>query len=165
LDSSHAAGVFSEDDRDLVTAVGHQLAVAMKREEMTALLKAEAVVRSNLERYHSPDVVDMIIRQQGEVMLDVKEADVTVLFADIEGFTKMSERMAPAEVARLLNGYFDATTAAIFRHRGQVNKYIGDAILAVFGAPIPNPEHSVDACRAALEMQAALREFRQGLAD
>jgi adenylate cyclase len=163
LDASHAINVFSEDDRDLVTAVGHQLAVAMKREEMTRRLKAEAVVRSNLERYHSPDVVEMILRQQGEVGLEVKEAEVSVLFADIEGFTKMSERMAPAEVARILNGYFEGATAAIFRHRGQVNKYIGDAILAVFGAPIPNPDHAAGAVAAALEMIESLREFRKAL--
>jgi adenylate cyclase len=163
LDSSHAANVFTEDDQDLVTAVGHQLAVAMKREEMTAQLKAEAVVRSNLERYHSPDVVEMILRQEGEIGLEVKEADVSVLFADIEGFTKMSEHMAPAEVARLLNGYFEGATAAIFRHRGQVNKYIGDAIFAVFGAPIANPDHAAAACGAAVEMLSALREFRRTL--
>lgn len=165
LDSSHAAGAFSEEDRDLVTAVGHQLAVAIKREEMNVRLKAEAVVRSNLERYHSPDVVDMIIAARGAIELEVREADVTVLFADIEGFTKLSERLAPADVARILNGYFEATTAAIFRHRGQVNKYIGDAILAVFGAPIPNPDHAADACRAALEMQRALDEFRLTLPE
>lgn len=163
LDSSHAANVFTEDDRDLVMAIGHQLAVAMTREEMTALMRAEAVVRSNLERYHSPDVVEMILKQEGEVGLEVKEAEVSVLFADIEGFTKMSEHMAPAEVARLLNGYFEGATAAIFGHRGQVNKYIGDAILAVFGAPIPNPDHAADACRAALDMLASLREFRRSL--
>jgi adenylate cyclase len=163
LDTSNAIGAFNEDDRDLVTAIGHQLAVAMKREEMTARLKSEAVMRSNLERYHSPDVVEMILKSKGEMGLEVGEADVTVLFADIEGFTKMSEHMAPADVARVLNGYFEGATAAIFKFRGQVNKYIGDAIMAVFGAPIENQDHAADACRAAHAMLAALDEYRRSL--
>jgi adenylate cyclase len=165
VDNSSKPGAFGEEDSKLVTAVGHQLAVAIKREEMIAQMKQEAVVRSNLERYHSPDVVEMILKQQGEASLGVKEAEVTVLYSDIEGFTKMCERLSPAEVANLLNNYFEGATAAIFRNQGQVNKYIGDAIMAVFGAPISSPDHAVNACRAALEMQEALRQFRSTLPD
>ncbi|HVY61330.1 MAG TPA: adenylate/guanylate cyclase domain-containing protein, partial [Planctomycetota bacterium] len=160
IDNSNKPGAFGEDDLKLVTAVGHQLAVAIKREEMLEQMKREAVARSNLERYHSPDVVEMILSQKGEVGLEVKETECTVIFTDIEGFTKMSERMSPADVAKILNNYFEGATAAIFRNRGQVNKYIGDAILAVFGAPIYTPDHAVNACKAALEMLQALREFR-----
>ncbi len=163
IDNSTKPGAFGDDDQNLVVAIGHQLAVAIKREEMLEKLKVEAVMRSNLERYHSPDVAEMILKQQGQVALEVKEADVTVLFSDIEGFTKMSERLAPAEVAKILNAYFEGATEAIFRNGGQVNKYIGDAIMAVFGAPIANPDHAVNACRAAIQMHEALREFRQSL--
>ena len=163
IDNSSKPGAFGEEDLKLVTAVGHQLAVAIKREEMIAQMKQEAVVRSNLERYHSPDVVEMIMKQKGAVTLEVKETECTVIFTDIEGFTKMSERMAPKEVAKILNNYFEGATAAIFRNSGQVNKYIGDAILAVFGAPIATPDHAVNACRAALEMLDALRVFRASL--
>jgi adenylate cyclase len=153
---------FGEADRDLVTAVGHQLAVANRQEELRQRLREEAAVRSNLERYHSADVVEALMHG-GQDALQVREADVSVLFADIEGFTPLSSRLPPAEVARILNGYFEGTTEAIFRHRGQVNKYIGDAIMAVFGAPIPNPDHAAFACRAALDMVKALERFRETL--
>jgi adenylate cyclase len=164
IDNSSRPGAFGEEDQKLVVAVGNQLAVAIKREEMLEKLKAEAVIRNNLERYHSPDVVEMILKHGGTLGLDdIREMDVTVLFSDIEGFTKMSERLPPAEVAKILNAYFEGATDAIFRNQGQVNKYIGDAILAVFGAPIANPDHAANACRAALEMLEALRRFRATL--
>jgi len=164
IDNSSRPGAFGEEDQKLVVAVGNQLAVAIKREEMLEKLKTEAVMRSNLERYHSPDVVEMILKHGGKVGLDdVKETEVTVLFSDIEGFTKMSERLPPQEVAKILNAYFEGATEAIFQNHGQVNKYIGDAILAVFGAPVSSPDHAENACKAALAMLEALRTFRATL--
>jgi adenylate cyclase len=154
--------IFTESDRDLVTAAGHQLAVAMRQEALQRQLQEEAAARSHLERYHSADVVEALLKQ-GSEGLSVKDTYVTVLFADIEGFTTLSQRLSPGRMAKILNGYFDATTEAIFRHRGQVNKYIGDAILAVFGAPIENPNQAIDACNAALDMITALHKFLQTL--
>lgn len=154
--------VFGEADRDVVTAVGHQIAVAIRQEEMRKKLQQEATLRAHLMRYHSPAVVDMLVRSGAEG-LAVRESEVTVLFADIEGFTPLSQRLPAPEIARILNGYFEATTEAIFAHHGQVNKYIGDAIMAVFGAPIANPNQAENACRAALDMIDALQGFRETL--
>ncbi len=165
LDNVQMPGAFTAEDRDLVTAVGHPLAVALKRQEMTERLKREAVIRANLERYHSPDVVEMILRQETAVGLEVREAEVTILFCDIEGFSKIAEQLEAPDVAKLLNGYFDVMSNVIFRQGGQVNKYIGDAIMAVFGAPLPAADHAATACKTALEMVAALEPYREKLPE
>jgi adenylate cyclase len=85
--------------------------------------------------------------------------EVTILFADICGFTSMSERMSPSAVAILLNEYLGSMTEAIFDEEGTLDKYIGDAIMAVFGAPLDMPDHAARAIRAALGMRARLEEF------
>lgn len=90
--------------------------------------------------------------------------EVTVLFADLVGFTGLSERLEPAVLVRVLNGYFDRMSRAIGEHRGHVSKFIGDGILALFGALQPNPWQSDDAVRAALAMREALAAYNDALA-
>jgi adenylate cyclase len=85
--------------------------------------------------------------------------EVSVLFADIVGFTSMSEKMSPAAVALMLNDYLSRMTDVIFKYEGTLDKYIGDAIMAVFGAPLDMPDHAVRAIRSGLEMQERLQEF------
>ena len=89
---------------------------------------------------------------------------VTALFADLVGFTEMSERLEPAVLARVLNGYFQRMSDAIHEHRGHVSTFLGDGILAYFGALQPNPWQCNDAVRAALAMRAAMREYNVELA-
>jgi adenylate cyclase len=82
---------------------------------------------------------------------------LTVLFSDIRGFTSMSETLAPEDLVKFLNVYFTAMTQKVFDHKGSLDKYIGDAIMAIFGAPVADPQHARDACRAALDMVGALK--------
>jgi class 3 adenylate cyclase len=89
---------------------------------------------------------------------------VTALFADLVGYTAMSERLEPAILARVLNGYFQRMSDAIHEHRGHVSTFVGDGILAFFGALQPNPWQCDDAVRAALAMRAAIREYNAELA-
>jgi adenylate cyclase len=89
---------------------------------------------------------------------------VTALFADLVGYTAMSERLEPADLARVLNGYFQRMSDAIHEHRGHVSTYMGDGILAYFGALQPNPWQCDDAVRAALAMRAAIRDYSAELA-
>jgi adenylate cyclase len=97
------------------------------------------------------------------VAIEVTEEVVSVMFCDICGFTTLSERLGATEVADLLNVFFDRMTRTIFSFKGSVNKYIGDAIMAIFGAPIPMGDHSEQAVRAALAMQAEMPAVHESL--
>lgn len=157
--------------------VGAFLAIALllyrlrlAREHNTKLMIARARANEQLEtlqqafhRFTPQDVVEDIIRRG--VSTRGERLEATILFADLIGFTSMSERLAPELVVRVLNGYFQCMTQAISGHKGHVGKFIGDGILAMFGAPEPNPWHSQDAVRAALSMRAALQVYNVELAS
>jgi len=107
-------------------------------------------LRDALGRYVSPEVAARVERNPGD--LDGERRQVSILFTDLRGFTTLSERMAPEQMAARLTEYFDAMTSAIFVRRGMVNDFIGDAILAVFGAPLDDPAHAQHAVQSALAM-------------
>jgi adenylate cyclase len=113
--------------------------------------------------YVPPAVVDDLVADAGKLQLGGEKRELTVLFSDIRGFTTLSEAMAPEELVKLMNEYFTVMTDKVFEHRGSLDKYIGDAIMAVFGAPVAEPQHAAHACRSALDMVQALRSFRQSL--
>jgi adenylate cyclase len=166
LDNLYEAHPFTEEELELVAAVANQVAIGMRQIRLTEQLRDEAIIRANLAGYHSPDVVEMILRKSRgghSVGIEVTEQVVTVLFCDIVGFTSMSERLTAAEVAGFLNTFFDRMTRTIFSFKGSVNKYIGDAIMAIFGAPLPMGNHSEQAVRAALAMQAESESIQPGL--
>ncbi|MFZ1614377.1 MAG: adenylate/guanylate cyclase domain-containing protein, partial [Holophaga sp.] len=112
-----------------------------------------------LERYHSPQVVSEILKAAQNLdapLLQAQRCEISVLFADISGFTRMSEGMEPLQVASILNRSFEVLTEQIFARGGSLDKYIGDAIMAFFGAPAPDPDHALHAVEAAVAMQQAL---------
>jgi adenylate cyclase len=163
---------FTERDRDLVATLASQAAVAIERARLTEELRRQAQVRQNLERFLSPNVASALARyvsQHGKLW-EAQEQIVSVLFADVKGFTALSERMSPREVQDLLNEYLHEMTDVIFKYHGTVDKYIGDGIMAVFGAPrLPDEpvseQHAVHAVSAALEMQAAQKRLIDKLDD
>lgn len=110
--------------------------------------------REAFGRYVSSDVAAQVLAQAPS--LEGERREVSVLFSDLRGFTTISETMAPDKVAAHLTEYFDAMTAAIFRHRGMVNDFIGDAVMAIFGAPLADPDHALHAVKAAADMERAL---------
>jgi adenylate cyclase len=153
---------FSERDRDLTVAIANFAAVAIERARLTEELRAQGQLRQNLERFLSPNVAQALARYvaQHGTLWEAQELVVSVLFADVKGFTALSERLSAREVQDLLNEYLHEMTDVIFRYNGTVDKYIGDGIMAVFGAPrLPDEpidgEHAARAVAAALEMQAA----------
>jgi adenylate cyclase len=162
VDSPMVANSFTLNDLDLLTALGHNAAVAIDRARLNQKIVAEEKKRERLGRFLSPQVTNRIINtseSQG-AELGVPEAkEVSVLFADIVGFTTMSEKMSPAAVSYLLNDYLSRMTEIIFKYDGTLDKYIGDAIMAVFGAPLDMPDHAAQAIRAGLEMRERLEEF------
>lgn len=120
------------------------------------------LLQSSFERFAPREVVEKII--QDGISTEPEKREVTVLFSDLKGFTPMSERLDPAVLVKIVNGYFRAMSRAINAHNGHVSKFIGDGILALFGVPIPNPWQANDAVRAALAMRTALVEYNKKLA-
>jgi adenylate cyclase len=118
-------------------------------------------LRQAFGRYVSDSLVDAIITNPERLQLGGEEVEATVLFADLVGFSSMAENTAPKELIRLLNEYFSSMTEIILTHQGTVDKFIGDAVMAFWGAPLPIADHAVLACHAALEMQAAMRPLQQ----
>ncbi len=112
------------------------------------------------QHYVPPAVVEDLVADAGKLRLGGEKRELTVLFSDIRGFTAMSEKMQPEELVKLMNEYFTAMTERVFAHRGSLDKYIGDAIMAVYGAPVAETEHPGQACRSALDMQRVLDELQ-----
>jgi adenylate cyclase len=113
--------------------------------------------REAFTRYVSREVADRI--QADPASLAGERRTVSILLSDLRGFTTLSESMAPEQMALRLTEYFDAMTAAIFAHRGMVNDFVGDAIMAFFGAPLDDPDHALHAVQSALAMERALHEL------
>lgn len=116
-------------------------------------------LRRAFNRYLSPRVIDEIIANPDEIELGGKEVEATVFFSDIEGFTSISEALTPKELVKFLNEYFTLASRIILDHDAMVDKYIGDAIMAIFGAPIPKELHAASACLTALEVHRQLKAF------
>ena len=110
--------------------------------------------RDSFARYLSKDVMARVLSDAPSLRGEHRE--VSVLFSDLRGFTTLSERMEPARIAAHLNEYFDAMTSAIFAHRGMINDFVGDAVMAVFGAPVSDPDHAWHAVQSARDMVLAL---------
>jgi adenylate cyclase len=150
---------FSEADLELFSAIANYAAVAITQGRLAERLRQESERRERLQRYHSPAIVERIMAQQGTTRDDVLAAhdrEISVLFADLVGFTALAETLPPSEVAAMLNRFFSEMTDAIFAEEGTVDKFIGDAILAVFGAPVDQPDHARRAVRAAQAMRRAV---------
>jgi adenylate cyclase len=152
---------FSAGDLNLFTTLSNYAAVAIEHARLAARLLEERRQRERLQRYHSPRVIERILEGENETGANfiAQERQISVLFADIVGFTTMSEQMTPPEVAKLLNQFFEAMIDVIFAHEGTLDKFIGDAILATFGAALHQQDHAVRCVRAALDMRKALASF------
>ena len=148
----------NDKDLELLTILSNYIGVGLERIRLKATIDSERSLRSRLERYHSPGVVSRILAEgaSGSEVECSAEMEVSVLFADIVGFTPRCARLRPGEVLDLLNGYFSVLADVVFKYDGTLDKFIGDAVMAVFGAPLPQPDHAERAVRVALEMHQAL---------
>jgi len=145
---------YRESDLELLSALANLVASGIRKLKLREGMEKERLLRSHLEHYHSPEVIDLIMKQardsEGKIPATVRE--ITILFADIRNFTGLSERISPPEIAELLNEFFAYSTEAIFRHQGSLNKFLGDGLMAIFGAPLPLQNHAESAVRTALEL-------------
>lgn len=116
-------------------------------------------IRGAFSHYVSSSVVNEVLKNPEKLKLGGDMKELTVLFSDIRGFTTISEGLSPEEVHRLINEYLTAMTNIVFKHGGTLDKYMGDAVMAIYGAPVDQPDHAHKACDTALEMMQVLKDL------
>lgn len=158
VDSPMHANTFKVSDLDLISALANHAAIAIEQASLNRKIQEEKLARERFEKYFSPAVVTRIL-SEGEK--EVQELEATVIFADIVGFTPMAERMSASAIAQLLNEYFSRMADVILEYDGTLDKFIGDCIMAVFGAPYPQEDHARRAVQVALEMRRRLLDLNQ----
>jgi adenylate cyclase len=161
---------FKPDDLELISAVAAQTAIAVENARAHERLAREEVARANYSRFLPEYVVKQMLENPESFKLGGVNQTITILFADIRGFTSISEHAPPEKIVGLLNRYFSAMTDIIFAHGGTLDKYLGDGLMALFGAPTTTPEDASNALNAAVAMQRRLlsinAELRQeGLSE
>jgi adenylate cyclase len=147
---------YTTDDQELLSTMAHQGVVAITNSMLVEQMKKDESVRANLARYLSPQIVEQIIKKNMQVNLGGDRKVVTVLFSDIRNFIRISESLAPDQLTRLLNEYFTEMARIIFENQGSLDKFIGDAIVAVFGSLIALENPARTAVQAAIQMMKTL---------
>ncbi len=161
LDSMIATNAFTEKDLQIFGGIANQAAIAIHNSQLARKIEQEAKTRAQFQRLLSPNLVDQVV--QGKLQLEKGGAlsEVTLLFSDIRGFTSMSESRAPEEIVRMLNEYFELMVDVIFKYEGTLDKFVGDEVIALFGAPVPMQNAELKAVQCALDMQRVLAEFNR----
>lgn len=159
LDSQIATNAFTEKDLQLFTGIAAQAAVAIQNARLAKKIETESKTRAQFQRLLSPNLVEQLVAGKLHLEKGGELREVTILISDIRGFTSMSEKRDPAEIVHMLNEYFEVMVDVLFRSQGTLDKYVGDEIMALFGAPVDMQDAALQAVRCAIEMQKALREF------
>ncbi len=151
----------TEKDLQIFGGIAGQAAVAIHNSQLARKIEHEAKTRAQFQRLLSPNLVDQVV--QGKLVLEKGGAlsEVTLLFSDIRGFTSMSESRAPEEIVRMLNEYFELMVDVVFKYEGTLDKFVGDEVIALFGAPVPMKNAEVKAVQCALDMMRVLSEWNR----
>ncbi len=161
MDSQIATNAFTEKDLQIFTGIASQAAVAIQNARLAKNIEVETRTRAQFQRLLSPNLVEQLVAGKLHLEKGGENREVTILISDIRGFTSMSETKEPAEIVHMLNEYFEVMVDVLFRCQGTLDKYVGDEIMALFGAPVDMPDAPLHAVRCALDMQKALREFNR----
>jgi adenylate cyclase len=152
---------FGEHEVKLLVLVAQCAAMCIAMHQLRERLRKESNIKSHLLRQFSPKVADKLLSHKGGLRLGGRRNEVTILNSDIRGFTQLARDMEPDEVVEILNEYWRVVVPVIFAHNGTIDKFMGDALLAVFGSPEPDPNQQQNAVRAALEMQTAIANLNE----
>jgi adenylate cyclase len=163
VDNLEKASAFTQEELNVFALIAAQAGAAVDNVMAHAKIAQQSLQRSALERFLSPEVVEMVVANP-DIRLGGVNQEVTVMFADIRGFTTMSETMEPGRVVEILNEYFTRVTDVIFDNGGTLDKYIGDAVMAVFGAPISKGNDAAAAVNSAMQIQRLLVELNRDAA-
>src|SRR5260370_4146535 len=159
VDKLTATHSFSDDDLKFLIAFGSLAAVAIENSQRSEQMRREALVLSNFQRYFSPNIAQVIAQQQDAGRLPSEKRPVVIFFSDIRGFTPMSETMSPDAIATLLTEYFTEMVDIVFEHGGTLDKFMGAAIMALWGAPMAHEDDADRAMRCALDQLEALERL------
>ncbi|HYH99686.1 adenylate/guanylate cyclase domain-containing protein [Hyalangium sp.] len=156
LDNLRMPERFSQEDLEFLSSFANQVAIALENAMLYRRIEQEAVRRNTYQRFFPPSALKRLEESSSGAALGARETEVTTLFSDICGFTSMSSHMRPIEIVDMLNEYFPGMADIVFEQEGTLEKYIGDALLAIWGAPFSHPDDADRALRAAVRMQQAL---------
>jgi len=163
VDNLEKASAFTQEELNVFALVAAQAGAAIDNAAAHEKIAEQSLQRSALERFLSPEVAEMVVANP-DIRLGGVNQEVTVMFADIRGFTPMSENLEPERVVEILNEYFTRVTDVIFDNGGTLDKYIGDAVMAVFGAPISKGNDAKNAVNSAIQIQRLLIELNRDAA-
>jgi len=161
LDSQIATNAFTEKDLQICTGMAAQAAIAIQNARLATRIEQEAQTRAQISRLVPPSVVEQVVKGELSIEKGGRLHEVTMLYSDIRGFTAMSDGRPPEEVVNTLNEYFEVMVEILFRHGGTLDKFVGDEIIGLFGAPIDLEDATYKAVACAIDMQRGLREFNR----
>ncbi len=161
LDSQISTNAFGEKDLQLFNNIANQAALFIENAALAKQSEREAVARERFQRLLSPQVAQLVMSGRVEVKQGGDPRETTMLFSDIRGFTSMSEGMVAGDIVSMLNAYFEKMVEILFRHEGTLDKFVGDEIMALFGAPVSHADDAIRAVRTALEMIEELHVFNR----
>jgi adenylate cyclase len=165
VDNMEKAEAFSQEEMNVFAVIATQAAAAIDNAMSHQKIAHQAVQQKALERFLAPEVVAMVARDPHGIRLGGANQKVTVMFADIRGFTSLAEKMAPEQVVEILNEYFTRVTEIIFDHSGTLDKYLGDGVMAIFGAPFTKGNDALNAVKAATTIQRMVKQLNRDAAD
>jgi adenylate cyclase len=159
LDSQVAANAFTEKDLQLTQALANQASVAIQNSLYATKLEKEALTRERFQRLLSPAIAELVVSGEVEVEKGGQTRETTVFFSDIRGFTAMSEKRTAQQIVDMLNEYFELMVEHIFKWEGTLDKFVGDEIMALFGAPVHHEDDAYRAVKVAVDQLHALDEW------
>lgn len=160
-ESGSSRDVFGQEELRLIVFMAQYAAMALGSHRLQEKLRQESVLRAKLLRHFSPKIAERLLHHRGRLRMGGEQSEVTILNSDIRGFTQLTREMEPGEIVEMLNEYFAAEVPIIFDYNGTIDKFMGDAILVVFGSPEPDPKQYEHAVLAAVHMQAAVAKINQ----
>jgi len=161
VDNLSKRGTFTQEDLEVFAVIAAQAGLVIDRVVAKSEVKRQGVQLSALERFLSPAISRKIAAEAADIRLGGESQRITLLFADVRGFTTMAEKMKPREAVEVLNEFFARMTNVIFEHDGTLDKYLGDGLMALFGAPFALQNDAEAAVRAAVNMQKSVAELNK----
>lgn len=161
VDNVSSSYHYTDEDVTIFEILVNQAAVAIENARLFEKIKEEERKRANLEHYFSPQVVQEVLSNEGMLELYGAKKIISTIFVDIRGFTQIAETHEAKQLVDSLNAYFERMGTTIFKYNGCIDKFYGDGLMALFGAPIEDPSHFYNACMAACEMMIQVQEYRK----